>query len=208
MIGEGGLGLQEVMTKESLPLATIHDAILRFLRGRTDVALFGAQAVNAYVEPPRMTQDVDVFAVEAQKLAQELNDHLASLFGIAVRVRAMGNERGYRIYQLRKPSNRHLVDIRRVDVLPPVREMAGFQVVAPEELVAEKVIAFHRRRGQPKSGTDWRDLALLLLSFPELKNTYGSVRQRLVAASAETAVLSTWEEIVAQEILAEDDDDW
>jgi hypothetical protein len=29
--------------------------------------------------------------------------------------------------------------------------------------------AFHQRRGKPKSGTDWRDIAMLLLAFPDLK---------------------------------------
>jgi hypothetical protein len=40
--------------REPLPLATIQDALLEFLRGRDDAVLFGAHAVNAYVEEPRM----------------------------------------------------------------------------------------------------------------------------------------------------------
>jgi len=40
---------------------------------------------------------------------------------------------------------------------------------------ASKVIAYQQRRGQPKSGTDWRDLALLLLTFPDLKRDAGPV---------------------------------
>jgi hypothetical protein len=48
---------------ESLPLATLHQAVLDYLRGRDDVVLQGAQAVNAYVDEPRMTQDIDVLAV-------------------------------------------------------------------------------------------------------------------------------------------------
>src|SRR5512147_2292087 len=56
----GSLTFQEYMVAESLPLATLHEAVLDFLRGRDDVVLFGAQAVNAFVSEPRMTQDVDL----------------------------------------------------------------------------------------------------------------------------------------------------
>ena len=45
--------------------------------------------------------------------------------------------------------------------------------MSPPELIAHKVIAYHARRGQPKAGTDWRDLAMLLLTFPELKKEKG-----------------------------------
>lgn len=47
MFGDGALTFREFAMGEPLPLATIHDAILDFLRDRDDVALFGAQAVNA-----------------------------------------------------------------------------------------------------------------------------------------------------------------
>ena len=54
MFGDGSLTLREFAMREPLPLATIHDAVLEFLRGRQDAVLFGAQAVNAYVdESPR-----------------------------------------------------------------------------------------------------------------------------------------------------------
>ena len=60
MFGDGSLTFREFMMCETLPLATIHAAVLEFLRGRDDAVLFGAQAVNAYVKEPRMTQDVDI----------------------------------------------------------------------------------------------------------------------------------------------------
>ena len=44
---------------ENLTLATIYGVVLELLRGRAGAAIFGAQAVNAYVDNPRMTQDVD-----------------------------------------------------------------------------------------------------------------------------------------------------
>src|SRR5215831_1469772 len=60
MFGDGSLTFREFAMREPLPLATIHDAVLDFLRGRDDAVLYGAQAVNAYVDEPRMTQDVDI----------------------------------------------------------------------------------------------------------------------------------------------------
>ncbi len=57
---------------ESLPLVTIQEAVLEFLRDRDDLVLFGAQAVNAYVDEPRMTQDVDIFSVRAEEFAREV----------------------------------------------------------------------------------------------------------------------------------------
>ena len=49
MFGDGALTFQEFIMREPLPLSTIHEAVLEFLRGRDDAVLFGAQAVNAYV---------------------------------------------------------------------------------------------------------------------------------------------------------------
>jgi len=82
-------------------------------------------------------------------------------------------------------------------------------VLAPAALIASKVIAYQQRRGQPKSGTDWRDLALLLLTFPDLKREAGPVVDQLQAAGAPPDVLAVWHELVAQEIRpAEDDEAW
>jgi hypothetical protein len=53
------LSFQEFAVAEPLPLATIQEVVLEFLQGRDDVLVFGAQAVNAYVGEPRMTQDID-----------------------------------------------------------------------------------------------------------------------------------------------------
>src|SRR5438876_12419357 len=113
MLGDGGLTVREYILREPLPLATIHAAVLGFLRHRDDAALFGAQAVNAYVDEPRMTQDVDILSTRAAELAEELRKHLADTFKIAVRVREVASGRGFRVYQLRKPKNRHLADIRQ-----------------------------------------------------------------------------------------------
>ena len=69
---------------EPLPLATIHDAVLDFLRGRDDAAFFSAQAVNAHVDEPRMTQDVDILSPRARELADDLKVHLHERFQIAI----------------------------------------------------------------------------------------------------------------------------
>lgn len=193
--------------REPLPLAAIHEAVLEFLRGRGDVVVFGAQAVNAYVDEPRMTQDIDLLSTRAAEFAQELRDYLRERFHIAIRVRQVGKGRGYRLFQVRKSGNRHLVDVRPVETLPLTKRIAKVLVAAPAELIARKVIAYHQRRGQPKSGTDWRDLAMLLLKFPELKRDPGPVVDRLRAAGVEAAVLALWKELVAQEIRPPDEDD-
>lgn len=192
---------------ESLPLATIQPAVLEFLRGRDDVVVFGAQAVNAYVDTPRMTQDPDLLSPQAAALAQELRAYLRQRFHIAVRVRQVSQGRGYRVFQVRKPQNRRLVAIRAVESLPAAQRLAGVLVIAPVELITSKVQAYHQRRGRPKSGTDWRDLALLLLTFPELKCDPGPVSTCLQATGADPAVMTVWQELVSQEIRPGDEED-
>jgi hypothetical protein len=207
MFDSGILTFQEFMMNEPLPLATIQQAVLEFLRDRDDVVVFGAQAVNAYVSEPRMTQDIDVLSTRATEFAQELRDHLSERFHIAVRVRQVVEGRAYRLFQVRKSGNRHLVDVRGVDTLPATQRIAQVLVMAPADLIASKVIAYTQRRGNPKSGTDWRDLAMLLLTFPELKREQGLVADRLQAVDAAPAVLTVWQELVAQEIQPADEDD-
>lgn len=207
MINAGALTFQEYAMRESLPLATIHQAVFDWLREREDVVLFGAHAVNAYVPDPRMTQDVDLLSTNASALAEDLRAQLSQAFSIAVRVRILGGGRGLRLFQVRKDGNRHLVDIRPVSALPPARRIAGVPVIAPEDLIAAKVWALRQRRNQPKSGTDWRDLALLLVAFPELKAARGAVRDRLQAAGADDEVLALWDELVASEFEAENEEE-
>ncbi len=209
MFGADVLTFREFMMREPLPLATVQQAVLEFLRGRDDVVVFGAQAVNAYVNEPRMTQDLDLLSTHADEVAQTLCAYLRQRFHIAVRVRRVGAGRGLRVFQVRKSGNRHLVDLRRVETLPLAERIADVLVMAPVELIASKVIVYQQRRGQPKSGTDWRDLAMLLLTFPDLKRDPGPVRDRLHTAGATPEMLAAWQALVAQEIRsAEDDEDW
>jgi hypothetical protein len=150
MLNAGVLTFKEFAMREPLPLATIHDAVLEFLRGRDDVVVFGATAVNAYVDEPRMTQDIDLLSTRARDLAEELREYLSERFHIAMRVREVRGGKGYRLFQMQKTSNRHLVDVRPVDSLPQSQPVEGILVLAPSQLIAQKAISFHSRQGQPK----------------------------------------------------------
>lgn len=207
MFGDGALTFQEFAMREPLPLATIHDAVLDFLRDREDAALFGAQAVNAYVDEARMTQDVDIMSPRAKELAEEIRSFLNERFQIAVRVREVRGGIGYRIYQVRKPENRHLVDIRPVAEFPPTQRVERVLVISPAELIAEKHICSIARGKKAKGLIDAADLRRLLLTFPELKTSEGAVRDQLIAVAASENVLAAWDDLVRQEIEAEDDAD-
>jgi hypothetical protein len=205
MFGDGALSFREYVMKEPHPLAIIHRAVLDFLKHREDAALFGAQAVNGYVDEAHMTQEVDILSSRAPELAEEIRKFLNDRFKIAARVRNIRQGLGYRIYQIQKTGNRHLVDVRPIKDFPPTQRVDDVLVISPAELIANKIAAFQHRRGTPKSGTDWRDLAVLLLQFPELKIEGGPVRERLDAAGANADILAAWHEIVAQPIRVMDD---
>jgi len=207
LLGDLGLSFREYAMREPLPLSVVQDAVFDFLAGRDDAVVYGSQAVNAYVRERRATEDVDVAASHGVAFAQELRAYLSDRFHIAVRVRDVHEGLGYRLYQVRKEGNRHLVDVRPVTELPPARRIEEVLVVAPIELVAGKVMAYANRQGKPKAFTDRRDLAHLLLTFPELKSEEGPVKQCLLAEGAGEGVLAAWSEIARQQIVAGDDDD-
>jgi hypothetical protein len=200
MFGDGSLTMREFAMGEPLPLARVHDAILNFLRNRDDAVLFGAQAVNAYVDEARMTQDVDILSTRAREFAEELRSYLAATLTIATRVREVAQGQGFRIYQLRQPKNRHLADVRQVHAFPPNQVVSEVRVSAPEELIAQKLLSYVSRRGQPKSFTDMRDLTVLLLTYPQLKTQTGPVLERLRAAGAVDEALAEWNRLVATQI--------
>jgi len=207
MLIDTGLTFREIVTNDPLPKGTIQQAVIHFLDGRDDAALFGAMAVNTYVDERRMTEEVDILSPRAKQLAEELKEHLSQRFGIAVRIRTVREGAGYRLYQLAKPKNRHLVDLRSVEALPATQRMDGVLVLTPVNIIAGKVAAYHHRKGKPKAGTDWRDLAHLLLKFPELKTEEGPIKERLVAEGAQQEVLAIWRQLVAEEILPEEEEE-
>jgi len=187
-------------SQEKVPLATIQNAAMEFLRGREDAVVFGGHAVNAYVKEKRATQELDLLSTRTAKLATELRDYLNRRFRIFLLIRRLNKGEGRRIYQATKDGNHALIDIRPVPQLPPTQRLAQVLFMEPAELIASKVIAFHNRRDKPKGDMDWRDLAKLLLTFPELKSDGGAVMERLQAAGAEEAVIEEWRKLVAQNV--------
>lgn len=207
MLGDAPLMLREFVMKEPLPLATIHRAVFEFLQGRTDCAVFGAYSVNAYAARTRATQDVDIESTHAEYLAEELKRYLNERFYIATRVRSVRGGIGFRIYQVSKPENRHLVDVRPVPNLPPLQVVDGIQVVTPTVAIANKIISYASRREKDKGLSDALDLRALLRAFPDLQAEYGPVRERLEASGADKAVLAVWREWVTADLEPEDEDD-
>jgi len=206
MFGDGPLTFQEFATREPHPAAVIHDAVLEFLRGRADAVLQGAHAVNAYVTKARWTQDVDIASPRAGGLAEKVRAFLQERFHITVCVLEMKEGVGFRIFQVKKPSNRHLVDVRQAFNLPPAKRVKKVLVATPPELIANKVISMVGRGNRPQGFQDQADLYRLLLTFPALKKEEGPVAERLRAAEADEDVMAAWKELVAQDIQPEDED--
>jgi hypothetical protein len=192
---------------EEVPANLIQDAVIQFMRGREDAVVFGAQAVNIYVSPQRATEDVDIAALDAPSFAEELKQYINKEFFIAVRVRSVRGGIGYRIYQVRKSGNRHLVDVRPVQKLPPRQMVEDVAVIKPEEAIANKVMSVQARGNKEKGMTDTRDLMGLLRTFPELKTTQGPVHDRLIANNASPEVFTLWQEWVDRVLEPEDEDD-
>ena len=193
------------MTDEPVPLATIFREIVSLLAAREDAVVFGAHAVNAYCEPERMTADIEVLSTDAARLADDVRVLIAERFRIAVRVREVVPG-GFRVYQLRKPKNRHLVDICQVAQLPPFREIGRIRVVEPVELVVMKAISTAARKGQEKGLSDRLDLHRLLRVFPELRAEDGPVPARLAALGADAASVAAWREVVESPLEVDDED--
>jgi hypothetical protein len=153
-----------------------------------------------------MTADIDVLCTDAARLADDVRTLIAERFRIAARVREVVPG-GFRVYQLRKPKNRHLVDVRQVPQLPPFREIGRVRVVEPVELAAMKAIAIAARKGQEKELSDRLDLHRLLRAFPDLRAEHGPVPARLAVLEADVAALAVWREVVRTPLEVERDDD-
>ena len=207
MLNADVISFREFVMHETLPLSKLQEAVLEFMQRRDDAVLFGAQAVNAYVDEPRATQDVDIMSTRATEFAEELREHLSERFHIAIRIREI-KDKGLRIYQVRKEGNRHLVDVRIESRLRPNQIVEHVLVLTPPELIASKVTSYCSRSGQPKAFTDRRDLAVLLLQFPNLKVKDGEVNAALLRNDASNEAIAFWNELVEQPIVepAADDD--
>lgn len=189
---------------EPVTLAAIHRAVFDYLRDRDDTALFGSQAVNVYVDPPRMTEDVDVMALDAARVAEELRELLAGEFWIAARVREVARGRGFRVYQVRQGVNRHLVDVRQVDILPQTRVVDGVDVVTPDELAWLKLVSYAARRRTEKGVADRLDLLRLFRAFPRMRDGDVALGGRL--HDAPPAVRAAWEELSRERL--EPEEEW
>jgi hypothetical protein len=203
---ESPLLLSEFLVNEEQPLAEIHRSILHHLQNRDDVVVFGAQAVNAYVSPARMTEDIDLMSRSAESLADELCKWLHQEFQMASRVRTVASGKGFRVYQRRSSGTRHLIDIRQVDELPEYQVFQGLAVVSPAELIALKVISSTLRAGTPKAMTDQADLMRLLLAFPEHQTEDGDVTAALQKLQAADRVIQAWQQWTEKTIQPDTDE--
>lgn len=201
------LSLQEFVTSKKVSLADISRAVAEFISGRHDAVVFGAHAVNAYVKEARMTSDIDVMSTSAEDLAEELRDFLAAQFNIAVRVRSMTKKgAGFRVYQVMKPQNRPLVDVRQEDVLPDSISKRGVRFVEPATLLAMKVMSYVARRNQIKGDTDRADVRRMLARFPKLRKLRGEITDKLLVEGASEAVLKAWAAFVNERLDPDDDE--
>lgn len=189
--------------REFPPLADVFRVVFDHLQIRHDGVLFGAHAVNAYVEPPRMTGDIDIMSTDAQGVAEDLRDLLAEKFRIAVRVRSVAQGRGFRVYQLRPEKNRHLIDVRQVDELPESNRIEDMCVIVPSELIMMKLASYAARKHTEKGLTDKVDVVRLLRAFPSLRD---SVARRL--RDVPPQVRAAWDEISGERYDLSDDDEW
>jgi len=201
------LTLREYTTHETVSLADITRAVADFLQGRHDVVVCGAHAVNAYVRVERMTSDIYVVATDANKLATELRDYLARRLFIAVRVRPMTKRgAGFRVYQLTRPRNRSLVDVRQETRLPASVSKLGVRFVEPVTLLAMKVQSYAARRNQIKGDTDRVDIRRMLATLPRLRKRHGEVTDKLLADGAPNSVLRVWYAFVDERLTPDTDD--
>ena len=201
--------LREAMTKASPSLAEIFKYVLsQMADDPEDIALFGSQAVNAYVEPPRMTADIDILSTDAEVFADNLRDNLSAAFHIAVRVRVVAHGNGFRIYQLQPGKNRHLVDVRQVDEMPRTEMVEGVPVVSAPDLIVMKLASYVARRNTDKGLTDRVDLHRLLMAFPRFRSdSSGPVVERLRSGGSRE-LWTAWLEILSERIVRSDDDEY
>ena len=179
-----------------------------FCRGRGDAVVFGAQAVNVYVDLPRMSQDVDLLSANPAALAASLAESLAASFHIATCVREVGAGKGFRVYQIRKEGNRHLADVRLAEFsLDDAVELDGVRYVSLPILTALKVKALSLRRLAPKGGTDLADLRRLLIAHPELRAVEGPVAEALGTVGASAEAREVWRELVEAPAISDEDAD-
>ncbi len=194
--------------REPLPIYRIQEAIFDFCRDLPDVAIFGAQAVNLYVQESRMTQDVDILCAEPSTVATALSQRLGQLFHIATRVRELRPGKAYRVFQLRSEGSRHLADLRLAEFpLTDLVERDGIHYVGLPILTALKVSALAKRRLAPKGATDLADLRRLLQAHPELRDETGGVADAIGVVGGGDKELRQWHDLLAEPVVTDADSD-
>jgi hypothetical protein len=178
MFGDGPLLFREFVMHEPHPLAIVHAAVIEFLRGRSDAALFGAQAVNAYIDEARATQDVHILSLHAAELAEEIRKFLNGKFHIAVRVRGAA------------------ADAAR-------RAGAGGHAGRAGRQQGD---CFSRAAGLSKSRDRLARSCGAFVAIPRIENTDQSRIGAACGGERGPAVFATWSELVNTEIRPEDDE--
>jgi hypothetical protein len=197
-MSDAPLAFSEFSARERVPLADVFRLVFAILRTRPDAAIYGSQALNAYVKPPRMTEDVDIFSLDATDLAETIRAALNREFHVAIRIRRSADGKGLRLYQTSKEARRHLVDVRPTATLPPTELVDGVQAVRPDVLVAMKIIASVDRAHVAKRAQDLVDIGHLLRKFPALRGD-PRVEMHLHAFGAPLKAFEKWSAVRASQ---------
>lgn len=154
-----------------------------------------------------MSQDVDILSPVPAETARALAEWLGGEFHIAARVREVKAGIGFRVYQKRSESNRHLADVRLLDfTIDSVHVVDGIRYVPLLTLFAMKLTAWSRRRMAPKGGTDLADLRRLLLVHRDAL-VDARVRDAIALVDGGEEADRAWEELRDQPMVSDDDFD-
>ncbi len=80
-------------------------------------------------------------------------------------------------------------------------------MISPPGLIGQKVMSMVKHGDLVKGLSEVTDIRRLLYTFLKLKTVEGPVAEFLRAANAAEPVFNAWREIVAEEIVPENDDD-
>jgi len=147
--------------------------VLEFLRGPRRPLFFLERRLLTPTSPSAHESGHDLVSTRAAELARSCREHLANVSMLPFACERLAKTKDIASFKFRN-RNRHLVDLRKVESLPHAERIEDVLVNLSADLIAQKVISYHGRRGQPKAGTDWRDLAMLLFDADAFKD-FGSL---------------------------------
>lgn len=207
MFGDGSLSFQEFIAKEPHPIWVVQDVIFEALENRVDVVMTGSHAVNAYVDEARWAEDVDVLARDTKAVAQQLADYIEARLPMELEVTHAVKRDALIVRQANRDRGRRFVHVHEVAEFPAYRVIQGVRVLEPAITVAHKMLTLARRWSSATAGIDRRDVAYMLLAFPEFKNMEGPVSDAFAELEASPKTMELWKEIVEAPLLPEDDDE-